>query len=76
MKFALVEWVHSNSTSIIPATGVRNKDMLSDPTIIDKIELVRDTKVPPAGWQAYDGKVLAVSGMYRTLYSPLEHEYG
>lgn len=66
MKFALVQWVHSNSTSIIPTKGVRNKAMLADPTVIDKVECVRETKVPPTGWPAYDGKVLAVSGMYNS----------
>ncbi len=62
MKFALVEWVHSNSTSIILLQGVRNKAMLSDRTLIDKVEAVAETKKPPNGWPAYDARVLAVSG--------------
>lgn len=64
MKFALVEWVNNNSTSIILSTGIRNKTMLSDTTLVDKVEFVRESKVPSTGWPAYDAKVLAVSGMY------------
>jgi len=67
MKFALVEWIHSNSTSIISTHWIRNKAMLSDPTIVEKVEVVRNTKKPTTGWPAFDAKVLAVAGRYRIL---------
>ena len=63
MKYTLIERVNTNSSCIILSSGIRNRSMLNDDTIVDKVEnAVEGHKQPVDGWKAYDGRVLATSG--------------
>ena len=63
MKYALVEWTSSNSSSIILASGIKNAAMLEDSSIVDKVEdIVEGVKKPSDGWRSYDGRIIATSG--------------
>ena len=63
MKYALIDWIHHNSCSIILASGVTNDRMFDNPSRIDKVKCVLDGQKEPAnGWKAYDACVIASSG--------------
>lgn len=73
-KYALIDWIHSNSCSIILSRGIADERMLTDNTLIGKVkDILEGQKEPANGWPQYDGRVIAVSGQcfnYNALAGP------
>ena len=77
MKYALIDWIHHNSCSIILASGVTDDRMFDDPARIGKVKCVLDGQKEPAnGWKAYDARVIGSSGYIRILYDRCYAAYG
>jgi hypothetical protein len=63
MSSALVYWVNSNETSIVPSEAVSDKRMLTDNSRVGKIKWMdKKRKTPKEGWTSHDGRVLSTSG--------------
>ena len=63
MSYALVFWVNSQQTSIVPSIAVSDKRMLTDNKRVGKIKWMDEKrKIPPEGWSSHDGCVLSISG--------------
>ncbi|XP_065676361.1 uncharacterized protein LOC136092322 isoform X3 [Hydra vulgaris] len=62
MSYALVFWVNSQQTSIVPSIAVSDKRMLTDDKRVGKVKWMDEKKkVPSEGWSSHDGRVLSIS---------------
>jgi len=62
-KFVLVNWIYSNSVSILSSKCILDDRMFYDSNLIGKVQLILDgTKQPNGGWSRYDARILSSSG--------------
>ena len=68
-KYALVLWINSNSTSVVPSSPDQNNELFINPFKSGKVAYPqKGQKEPAGGWEKHDARVICTDGEFCSVF--------